>query len=281
MSDSTPGRERAARQRLDAPDGFVARVDVDAGLAVVHRHVRTPACPMSVCHLPRVATRPARLQYARRTPAKKRSLLVVLLEHVEPFAQQLERAPAIGARLERRQQSAAYCAARPCRAPAAIGARARDPRGHADVEQRRQRRARFGRPARARASAAADARSSSWKPAFSIGERQRLRQVALVRRAVDAEQADRRRRSTAGVRAAPCRCNRPASSATRLSPILPSASAASSCSGPSSFATAVIASSAYARLVVAERLDHGAAEEVLAAADVAARAPARARGSSP
>ena len=44
------------------------------------------------------------------------------------------------------------------------------------------------------------------------------------------------------------RCSAASVSSARLSPIFPSASAASSCSGPSSFATAVSASNAYGAL---------------------------------
>ena len=41
MSDSTPGVNVAARQRLDAPDGFVAGVDVDAGRLVARSSRRS------------------------------------------------------------------------------------------------------------------------------------------------------------------------------------------------------------------------------------------------
>ncbi len=38
--------ERRSRERLDAPDGLVARIDVDARLPVVHQK---SSLPMSVC----------------------------------------------------------------------------------------------------------------------------------------------------------------------------------------------------------------------------------------
>ena len=63
-----------------------------------------------------------------------------------------------------------------------------------------------------------------------------------------------------------------------LSPILPSAVAASSCSGPSSLAISISLGTAVGDLVVADRLDHGAAEEVDAAHRRRESAPRRPSG---
>ena len=51
ISESTPGVNVAARQRPDAADGFVAGVDIDAGLPVVHQK---SSLPISVCISARV-----------------------------------------------------------------------------------------------------------------------------------------------------------------------------------------------------------------------------------
>ena len=65
------------------------------------------------------------------------------------------------------------------------------------------------------------------------------------------------------------RCSGANVSSARLSPICPSATTASSWSGPSSLAIAVSVGHRVRGLVLAERLDHGAAEEVLAAGGLA------------
>src|SRR5439155_15308427 len=68
-------RERRARQRLDAADGLVACVDVDAGLAIIGAHVfQKSSLPISVCIRRRVGEPAADCQNVRRTRAKKRSL---------------------------------------------------------------------------------------------------------------------------------------------------------------------------------------------------------------
>ena len=79
----------------------------------------------------------------------------------------------------------------------------------------------------------------------------------------------------------PVRCRSASVASARLSPIFPSASTASSCSGPSSMATSVELRHGVGAVEVAERLDDRAAEVVDAAGDVDERAPSRTFGSSP
>src|SRR5581483_11891361 len=65
------GGERRPRERLDAADGFVAGVDVDARLAVIHQK---SSLPMIVCIRARRGDPSPDSQYVRRASAKKRSL---------------------------------------------------------------------------------------------------------------------------------------------------------------------------------------------------------------
>ena len=75
MSDSTPGVNVAARERPDAPDRFVAGVDVDAGWTVVHRRQKSSVADRASASELRARRAFRRLPVgAPRTAAKKRSL---------------------------------------------------------------------------------------------------------------------------------------------------------------------------------------------------------------
>src|SRR5262249_19624250 len=64
------GRERGPGQRRDAADGFVACVDIDARLPVVHQK---SSFPITVCNSPRRGEPSGDSQNVRRVSAKKRS----------------------------------------------------------------------------------------------------------------------------------------------------------------------------------------------------------------
>ena len=189
MSESTPGVNVAARQRLDAADGFVAGVDVDAGLLVIHQK---SSLPMSVCiscarrrALGRLPSR------SRRTQREEVLLVEILLEHVEAFARAARSRRRDRARSRAPSASAACCAARPSPSASATGARvgSRDgmPTSNSAVDRRRVARRRQARRGRRPRRAAVPGSRCSASANFSVSIEE-----ALVRLAVDAEQADRR-----------------------------------------------------------------------------------------
>ena len=124
-----------------------------------------------------------------------------------------------------------------------------------------------------------------------VGELQRLDQVALVRLAVDAEQADGRGDRRLRLRAAPSAAAPPASRARACRRSSRAPAPHRPAADRRAWRRAVERVERVLRLVVAERFDDRAAEKVLAAADLAQRAPAlhasvvadapRARGRAP
>ena len=86
-------RERAARQRADPADDFVAGVDVDAGLLVIHLRTSESGLESSATQRSRSgAGDPSGRRPVGAADRREETLLLeVLLEHVERFAEQLDR----------------------------------------------------------------------------------------------------------------------------------------------------------------------------------------------
>ena len=131
----------------------------------------------------------------RRLPSRrggrdvKRLFVEILFEHVECVGAESIAASCRPAPRSTVSSSGVF-AARPGR-PRAPPARAPDPRRNADVEQ--MRRALPRRRDRERAESGRRAAQQILKTGIGVGERQRFVEIAVVRSAVHAEQADRGR----------------------------------------------------------------------------------------
>ena len=164
-------RERAARQRPDAADDFVAGVDVDPGLLVIHQNssvwisasaIFRAGDPSGGC--PVACGERSRRSAPLRDPLRACRTL-----------RRAGRSPASGSAwaCSDLQHAAACCAARRRRARARSAARAGSRLGTPIVDQHRRPRRRC--PAIAeRRQAGRDARSRSWKPIVLDRELQRL-----------------------------------------------------------------------------------------------------------
>ena len=156
-------REGAARERLDAADGLVAGVDVDAGLPVVHQK---SSLPISVCisaaRRRAVGARPSR---SRRTTAKNRSLSRSSSSMSKPSASSVDRAASRSGAARAAVSISGVLRSATVASASATGARvgSRDGMPTSNSASTRRRR---GRRRRARRGPAAAPRSSSWKPGF-------------------------------------------------------------------------------------------------------------------
>ena len=167
--------------------------------------------PMSVCISARRGEPSRRLPVGAAREREEALLVEILLEHVEPFGEQRDRVVAVRRASRASSASAACCAARRSPAPAPP-ARASDRREGMPISNSAV--DRFGAAGDAeRAEAGRGAAQQFLEAGVLVGELQRLDQIALVRLAVDAEQADRGRDRRLRLAAAPCAGAPPASRA--------------------------------------------------------------------